>query len=322
MKKVKETLTLLQELGLPTKQQNERSALALLALANLKPSSKWIDATQTSMSVVGSKDGSGKYPGIMHFINKYYSKVKTYKENSRESFRDETVKPFVQAGICEHNPEEPGLSPNSKNNHYRLTVEALKVIRSFTSSEYEHELSEYKKVVGTLTEKYARARNLLRIPIKLSNGKEFEFAPGAHNELQAAIIKEFASIFAQKSVVVYIGDTADRDMYMDDKLLKKLNIPIAVHTKLPDIILYDSKKDWLYLIEAVTSVGPMSPQRIIDLEKILTKCKSGKIYVTAFPDRSVFRSHMADIAWETEVWIADNPTHMIHFNGDKFMGPR
>lgn len=322
MKIVKEALKLLQELGLPTKQRNERSALALLALANLKPSSKWIDAAQTSMSVVGSKDGSGKYPGIMHFINNYYSKVKTYKENSRESFRDETVKPFVQAGICEHNPEEPGLSPNSKNNHYRLTIEALKVIRSFGTSEYENELSEYKREVGTLTEKYAKARNLLKIPIKLSNGKEFQFAPGAHNELQAAIIKDFASIFAQKSVIVYIGDTADRDMYMDDKLLKKLNIPIAVHTKLPDVILYDRKKDWLYLIEAVTSVGPMSPQRIIDLEKMLSECKSGKIYVTSFPNRSVFRSHMADIAWETEVWIADNPTHMIHFNGDRFMGPR
>ncbi|MFS2517149.1 MULTISPECIES: BsuBI/PstI family type II restriction endonuclease [Parabacteroides] len=31
---------------------------------------------------------------------------------------------------------------------------------------------------------------------------------------------------------------------------------------------------------------------------------------------------MADIAWETEVWIAENPGHMIHFNGDRFIGPR
>lgn len=322
MKKVKEAAKLLIDFGLPTKQQNERSALALLALANLKPSSKWVDATQTSMTVVGSKDGNGKYPGIMHFINKNYSKVKKYKENSRESFRDETIKPFVQAGICEHNPEEPGLSPNSKNNHYRLTVEALKVIRSFGSPEYLDSVTDYRKEVGTLTEKYAKARNLLKIPIKLSNGYVFEFSPGAHNELQAAIINDFASIFAHNSVVVYIGDTADRDIYMDVKLLKKLDIQLAVHTKLPDVILYDKKMDWLYLIEAVTSVGPMSPQRIIDLEKMLAKCKSGKIYVTAFPDRSVFRSHTADIAWETEVWIADNPTHMIHFNGDKFMGPR
>lgn len=322
MKKVKEAIKLLGLLGLPAKQQNERSALTLLAFANLKGSTKWSDAKQVSMSVVGNKEGTGKYPGVMFFINQHYSKVRTYKENSRESFRDETVKPFVQAGICEHNPEEPGLSPNSKNNHYRLTVEVLKVIRSYGSSDFDKELQEFKKVVGTLTEKYAKARNLLKIPIKFSNGKILEFAPGEHNELQAAIIKDFASTFAHGSSIVYIGDTADRDLYMDKKLLTKLNIPMAVHTKLPDVILYDPKKDWLFLIEAVTSVGPISPQRMIDLEKLLAKCKSGKIYVTAFPNRVTFRSHMADIAWETEVWIADNATHMIHFNGDRFMGPR
>jgi type II restriction enzyme len=322
MKKLKEALQLLSDLGLPEKQQNDRSALSLLALANIKKTTKWADATQISMSIAGSKDGQGKYPRVMQFINKNYSAVRTYKENSRESFRDETIKPFVQAGICEHNPEEPGLSPNSKNNHYRLTIEVLKVIRSFGSSGYASELSEFKKVVGTLSDKYAKARNLLKVPIKFSDGQEFQFAPGAHNELQAAIIKDFAATFAHDSVVVYIGDTADRGAKMDKTLLLELNIPIGLDSKLPDVILYDRSRDWLFLIEAFTSVGPMSPQRIIDLEKLLSKCKSGKIYVTAFPNKAIFRSRVAEIAWETEVWIADNPTHLIHFNGDKFLGPR
>jgi type II restriction enzyme len=322
MKILKETLKLLSDLGLPDKQQNERSALSLLALANIKKTTKWKDAKQISMSVAGSKDGKGKYPGIMQFINKNYSTVRTYKENSRESFRDETIKPFVQAGMCEHNPEEPGLSPNSKNNHYRLTIEVLKVIRSFGSTEYKTELEEFKKVVGTLSEKYAKARNLLKVPIKFSDGQEFQFAPGLHNELQAAIIKDFAATFAHNSVVIYIGDTADRSAKMDKKLLLELEIPLELDSKLPDIILYDKSRDWLFLIEAFTSVGPMSPQRIIELEKLLSKCKSGKIYVTAFLNKAIFRSRVAEIAWETEVWIADNPTHLIHFNGDKFLGPR
>lgn len=322
MKKVNEALKLLSLLGLPKGQRNERSALSLLAFANLKSNSKWSEAKQVSMSIVGDKDESGKYPGIMFFINKHYAKVRTYKENSRESFRDETVKPFVQAGICEHNPEEPGLAPNSKNNHYRLTTEVLKVMRSFGTDAFEVQLENFKKEVGTLTEKYAKARDLLKIPIKLSNGKEFKFAPGKHNELQASIINVFAATFAHDSLIVYIGDAADRQGHMDEKLLKKLNIPMSIHGKLPDVILYNPKKDWLFLIEAVTSVGPISPQRLIDLEKFLKKCAAGKIYVTAFPDRATFRSHMANIAWETEVWISNEPTHLIHFNGDRFMGPR
>ena len=32
------------------------------------------------------------------------------------------------------------------------------------------------------------------------------------------------------------------------------------------------------------------------------------------------RFHSA-IAWETEVWIADEPDHMIHYNGERFLGP-
>lgn len=109
---------------------------------------------------------------------------------------------------------------------------------------------------------------------------------------------------------------------MDKALLAELNIPIGLDSKLPDVILYDKSREWLFLIEAFTSVGPMSPQRIIDLEKLLSRCKAGKIYVTAFPNKAIFRSRVAEIAWETEVWIADNPTHLIHFNGDKFLGPR
>lgn len=322
MNKIEAALTILSDLGLPKKQQNERSALILLALANLKKTSKWVEAKQVSMSIVGNKVGTGKYPGIMNFINKNYSSVRTYKENSRESFRDETIKPFIHACICEQNPEEPGLASNSMNNHYRLSTEVLTVIRSFGTKVYEQNLIGFKSKIGTLTEKYAKARNILKIPIKIAQGIERKLSPGKHNELQAAILHNFAAIFAQGSEVVYFGDTEVRDSYVNKNLLEKLKIPINVHSKLPDIILYDIKKDWVFLIEAFTSVGPMSPQRVHDLEKLLSNCKSGKIYITAFPDHITFKKHMSEIAWETEVWIADNPTHMIHFNGDKFLGPR
>lgn len=321
MNKIQEAIQILKDLGLPIRQQNQRSALTLLALGNILETSKWSDCKQISMSISGSKDGSGKYPGIMHFINTHYSSIKSYMENSRESFRDETIKPFVQAGICEHNPEEPELAPNSKNNHYRLTPEVLKVLRSYGLSDYKTEVKNYIEIVGSLEAKYAKARDLLKVPIRLDNGEEYKFAPGAHNELQAAIINEFAALFAHGSILLYIGDTANKNVRMNKPILESLNIPISMDTKLPDIILYDKNKDWLFLIEAFTSVGPMSPQRIIELEKLLAKCKSGKIYITAFSNRTTFRSHVSEIAWETEVWIADNPTHLIHFNGDKFLGP-
>ena len=136
---------------------------------------------------------------------------------------------------------------------------------------------------------------------------EFKLSPGKHNEVQAAVINEFAPRFAAGA----------KDLYCNKELLKEIGIPITEHSKLPDIVIYDGNKEWLFLIEVVTSHGPVSPKRVIELEDFTKECKAGKVYVTAFPDRSEFKKHVADIAW-----IAENPDHMIHFNGDRFIGPR
>jgi type II restriction enzyme len=319
MSKIEEAKQILEALGLPKKQQNERSALTLLALCNLKENDKWRKAKAVSMSVVGNKKNA-KYEGVMRFISKNYKKH--YAENSRETFRRQTLHQFVQAGIVNHNPENPELPTNSKDNHYRLSPEALKVIKSFNTREWNKEIKYFKENVGLLCEKYYKKRELRKIPVKLKDGIELHFSPGKHNEVQIAIIEKFAPRFVPGSDLLYVGDTANKDLYMDKKRLKKLEIPIDEHSKLPDIVLYDKKKKWLLLIEAVTSHGPVSPKRIVEMEKMLKNCKAGKIYVTAFPDFKEFKRHTSDIAWETEVWIVSFPDHMIHFNGDKFIGPR
>ncbi len=87
---------------------------------------------------------------------------------------------------------------------------------------------------------------------------------------------------------------------------------------MPDVVLYDEQKDHIFLIEAVTTHGPISPKRQVELGDVLKKCKAAKIYISAFLDFREFKRHIDNIAWETEVWIANNPDHMIHFNGPKF----
>ena len=319
MSKLEEAKQILVAMGLPPKQQNERSALTLLALCNIKEDDKWSKAKAICMSVVGNKKNA-KYEGIMRFIARQYNKQ--YAENSRETFRRQTLHQFVQAGIVNHNPENPQLPTNSKDNHYQLSPEALKVIKSFNTRNWNKEIKYFKENVGLLREKYQKKRDLLKVPVKLKDGTKLTFSPGKHNKVQIAIIKEFASLFAPGSELLYIGDTAKKNLYMNQEILKKLGIPINEHNKLPDVVLYDTKRKWLFLIEAVTSHGPVSPKRIIEMEKMLADCKAGKIYVTAFPDFKEFKRHTSDIAWETEVWVVNFPDHLIHFNGDKFIGPR
>lgn len=160
------------------------------------------------------------------------------------------------------------------------------------------------------------------MPVKLPNGKTLYLSPGKHNEVQAGIVELFKPQFAKESELLYLGDTEIKDLFIQTKELEKLGIPIDQHSKLPDVVLYDKNKDWLFLIEAVTSHGPVSPKRFMELEQMLENCSAGKIYVTAFPDFKEFKKWSSDLAWETEVWIMEMPGHMIHFNGDRFMGPR
>ncbi len=318
MNKIEEAKQILVALGLPKKQQNDRSALTLIALCYLKETDKWSLAKDISMSVMGNKQNA-KYEGIMRFIAEYYNIQ--YAENSRETFRRHTLHQFVHAGIVIHNPENPELPTNSKDNHYRLSPEALKVLKTYNTKNWNKEIKYFKENVGLLSEKYLKKREISKIPVKLNNGTQLVFSPGKHNIVQIAIIEEFSPRFAPGSNLLYVGDTANKDLYMDKTGLRNLRIPIDEHSKLPDVILYDKRRNWLFLIEAVTSHGPVTPKRILELEKFIKKCEAGKIYVTAFPDFKEFKRHTSDIAWETEVWVVNFPDHLIHFNGDKFIGP-
>ena len=110
-------------------------------------------------------------------------------------------------------------------------------------------------------------------------------------------------------------------MYVDRDALSKMGVDMG-HDKLPDVVLYDAQKNWVYLIEAVTSHGPVSPKRLQELEKLFKESGAGLVYVSAFLRLTDFKKYASDIAWETEVWVAERPEHMIHFNGDRFVGPR
>lgn len=313
MTKIEQAQKILKELGLPTPQQNEMSALTLLALCGLKKSTPWNESTRERCGVSNE---------IMAFVNENYkTKKNQYAPNTRETFRRQVLHQFVQAGIALYNPDEPDLPVNSPKAHYRLSPEVLTVIKSYGTAEWDENLQEFKDTVGALKEKYAKEREMKKIPLVI-NGKEFLMSPGQHNEIQVKVIKEFAEIFVHGGTLLYVGDTEDKDLYRDDAALNELNLFITEHSKLPDIIICDKEKGWLFLIEVVTSHGPISPKRLIELEEFTQDCPYGKVYVTAFPDAKEFRQFAADIAWETEVWLADTPEHMIHFNGDRFIGPR
>ena len=305
MNKLEQAKDILAKIGMPKAQQADLCAYTLLALLNIKEKSKWNTATNEYIRI----------HDIMEFIKQNYGVA--YAENSRETFRKQAMHHFRIAALIEDNLK----ATNSPNYRYRITIEALNLIKKYETKDWNKELAKYLKNHEKLISIYENKRNLTKIPVKI-NGENFEFSTGKHNELQKAIIEEFAPRFAQNSIVLYVGDTKDKDLYKDVELLEKLKISMGEHEKLPDVILYQKEKKWIYFIEAVTSVGPISPKRIVEITDMTKDCKLGKIYVTAFIDMKTFKKFTEQLAWETEVWLSEMPDHMIHLNGDKFMGPR
>ena len=306
---IKAALSIIKSLGLPEAQYNERSALCLLALINLTPGREWKDAENPLIGITP----------IMDWIREHYGKV--YAPNTRETIRRQTVHQFCAAGIALINPDKPDRPVNSPRTVYQIEPSTLDLLRAYGTQEWHSKLAKYLAKRETLAERYAKERKQSRVPVQMPTGEELLLSPGGHSELLRAIVEEFAPRFAPGSTLVYLGDTGSKSKYYNKPLLAKLGIAIDIHGKMPDVILYYAAKNWLLLIESVTSHGPVDSKRHAELEKLFAQSTAGLVYVTAFPNRSVMSKFIADIAWETEVWVADSPSHLIHFNGERFLGP-
>ena len=308
-KNIDDALSILAQLGLPRAQQNERSALCLLALLNIAPGKKLKQAKNPMIGITPIVDWAREHYG------------KNYAPNTRETVRRQTMHQFVSAGIALYNPDDPARAVNSPKAIYQIAPEALALLKTYGTKAWTKNLAAYIAQSQTLTMRYAKERDLNRIPVKIGRGKKIQISPGAHSQLIKSIIEDFAPRFAPGGLLIYAGDTGEKWGYFDNDLLAKLGVTIDSHGKMPDVVLYCIERHWLLLVESVTSHGPVDGKRHDELAQLFANAKPGLVYVTAFPNRSIMARYLPNIAWETEVWVADAPSHLIHFNGIRFLGP-
>jgi len=308
-RRIQEALSVLRELGFPRQQLNERSALTLLSLLDLKPNGPWVDAIAPLMGITP----------MMEFFADHYGR--RYAPNTRETVRRQTIHQFVQAGLAVPNPDKPSRPTNSPKAVYQIDPSALKLLRTFGTPEWSARLLVYLASVDTLKRLYAREREATRIPVILQNGAKIQLSPGGQNVLIKKILDDFCPLFTPGGRVMYVGDTGQKWAYFDRESLKTLGVEIEQHGKMPDVVVHHTSKNWLVLIEAVTSHGPVNPKRRLELAELFANSKAGIVYVTAFMNRRTMLRYLDEISWETEVWIAESATHLIHFNGERFLGP-
>lgn len=307
--KLKEALQILQDLGMPRAQLNERTGLCLLALANITPAKGWIEAETPLVGITP----------IMQWANRHYGRH--YAPNTRETFRRQSMHQFIEAAVCLYNPDQLDRPVNSPKAVYQLEPSLLNVIRLFGTLDYRDALTAFLSRRQTLVQQYAKARAMEMVPVKVKEGRQIALSPGGHSELIRAIVESFGSRFAAGGELIYVGDSGDKHGFFDKGLLATLGVVLDDHGKMPDVVIYMRGVNWLLLIESVTSHGPMESKRQIELARLFNACSAGLVYVSAFPDRKTLLRFLDVIAWESEVWIADSPTHMIHFNGSRFLGP-
>lgn len=312
---INQALYILYKFGIPftglTPRRLERMALAFLAVTHVTNPNDWKNAKDLN-------DGASMTTReIISHINKHYGEK--ISQGSYDDIRRQDLVLCVLANVIV--PTKPESKTNSPTRGYALNPDYGSLVRTFGTDSWIQDTSNISMVRDKLAEKFAAKRHIKTTPVTLPSGRTLTFGPGEHNELQKAVIEKFLPRYGYGSDVLYVGDTADKLAFYEEEYLSNLNFPKLDHKELPDIIAYSKQKNWLYLIEAVHSSGAIDNVRLAKLRKLGTECTCGIIFITAFLNRKTFRQWVEKIAWETEVWIAETPDHIIHFDGEKFLGP-
>lgn len=300
---------LLRNIGFDRERCNERSALVLLALLDLEPGDPWSEAEAPLLRTVD----------IMERIRQGWGV--DYKPNTRETIRRQTLHQFIQGHLVGENPDDPARPVNSPKWCYQITPEALNLIRTRQTPQFNLNLRGYLARRPGLKAAYRQERDLLRIPVTLPQGTKTTLTAGGQNTLLKAMIEEFCPRFTPGGSVLYVGDAGDKWLVHDKASLESLGVSVDDHGKMPDLVVHMPDRDWLVLLEAVSTHGPVDSKRHLELKELFASCTAGLVFVSCFADKTTMKKHLADISWQTEAWTADHPTHLVHFDGERFMGP-
>ena len=307
--KIQQAQEILNAFNFDSERQNERSALVLLSLVSISPDMKWADSSNPLLRTVE----------IMETIRNQYGT--DYKPNTRETIRRQSLHQFADAGLIVLNPDDKNRPVNSPKSCYQISDQALEVIRSFGLPKFENNMRDYLIKAPGLRAQYAVERDLNRIPVTLADGQKVTLSPGGQNTLIKSMVEDFCSYYAPGGQILYLGDADSKWAVSEEKKLSELGVQVDHHGKMPDLVIYMPDRNWLVLLEAASSHGPVDAKRHAELSKLFSGSKPGLVFVSCFPTRAEMRKYLADIAWESEVWCADSPTHLIHFNGERFLGP-
>lgn len=314
---LEEAEDILAAFGIPldklSSKQRAHAARTFVALAGLKVGDPWTQAQDMSTLTLTTKQ-------ILRFGRLHHGETRS--DGSYDDVRRKDLLLPIAARVIQSAANNVNANTNDGTRGYGIHPKAAQLARMFGTELWAKSCNTFQNEWPSLIKELERARALRRIPIRIADDLVLSFERNVHNQVQKAVVEVFLELFGQGAELLYVGDATDRGKFRNEERLRELGVFDLEHDKLPDVAAYSKSKNWLFLIEAVDSANPVTELRRLTFERLLEgKCKADRVYVSAFPDRATFRRFAGEIAWETEVWVADAPEHMVHFNGDKFLGP-
>lgn len=313
MKLYSDMLDVLSAVGIPVSElssdrRREKMAGACLAAGQIINSFKEVKSVMNGIFL--------KTRDIIEFENRNYGE--NISSGSYDDIRRKDLKILVDNGLVVNSSALDQSATNNPNRGYTLDAQFAKLVKTYGTNKWADQLAYFLDIRRQVREEFERKRAMERIPVTLPSGVTLELSTGEHNLLQKKIIEDFLPLWGMGAEVLYIGDSTNKYLHRDAEALQELHITLE-HDKLPDVVAFSSEKNLLFLIEAYHSSNPMDEERVRSLKQLVGGCSANVVFVTAFLTKNIGLRNLMKIAWETEVWFANEPEHMMHLNGHKFL---
>lgn len=293
---------------LPSDRRREKMAGACLAAAQIEKSFKEAKSVMNG-NFLKTRD-------IIDFENTHYGE--RIASGSYDDIRRKDLRLLVEEGLMVNSSTLDLSATNNPNRGYTLDAQFAKLLKTYGTKKWEDQLAYFLQIHHQAKEELKRKRAMERIPVTLPSGLTIELSTGEHNVLQKKIIEDFLPLWGMGAEVLYMGDTADKYLVRNIEALTQLQITLG-HDELPDVVAYSREENLLFLIEAYVTSNPINKERLKLLRRLVEKSTANVVFITAFLSKREGLRHLGEIAWETEVWFANEPEHMMHLNGYKFL---
>jgi len=239
--------------------------------------------------------------------------------------RDYWIKPLIEVGAIEpcYLPSKsdkalieagfkfyPGhLKAKSPNSCYRLANSFVDILRE----------DNWQSILDQWIQGDAVRRRHELQAVAAAEAKKM--ADNSHTQLIQASINHYVPAFLPGYEVLYVDDgDGDRITEEQKEILAKAGLALELGDAMPDVLLWNPEKSFLWVIEAVTSDGEVDSHKVAQMTNFSNRHNIQSIgFTTTYPTWKKFAERQkqtkANLAINSHVWILESGSTQLTVEG-------